>query len=286
MKINRLLICSGLFSLLTPLSAHAVLISYNDFSDLTGLSINDSASALNPVAGSPRLRLTDDLMQRSSAYLSNSISLFGDQDFASSFSTAFQFQLSMPMGLSDDDGLGADGISFIIQPHSNDLTGWGGGGLGYGGMSNSVAIEFDSWNSGQHDLWNGNHVGINLDGNLTSVAQTNVAQRLNDGIIWSAWIDYDDLGDLLEVRLSDNNARPVDPLVSFSLNLTDILGSSYAYFGFGSGTGGGGGVQDILSWQLVDNYTPFQYIGISEPSSIGLLLAGLYALRRRISVTR
>ena len=38
---------------------------------------------------------------------------------------------------------GADGIAFVIQPISND-EGSLGGGIGYAGISPSIAIEFDT----------------------------------------------------------------------------------------------------------------------------------------------
>ena len=43
---------------------------------------------------------------------------------------------------------GADGFSFIIHNNEEAQIGVGGSGLGYAGIANCIAIEFDTWNSG------------------------------------------------------------------------------------------------------------------------------------------
>ncbi|MGB3429471.1 MAG: hypothetical protein WBA53_15000, partial [Burkholderiaceae bacterium] len=96
-------------------SAWAGPVSYGDFSDLSAFQQNGSTAAIaDPVTdGSGRtvLRLTNDLGQSGSAFLTNAINL-ADQ---ASFSTFFTFNISNPQGISDGDGQGADGIVFVVQ---------------------------------------------------------------------------------------------------------------------------------------------------------------------------
>jgi gliding motility-associated-like protein len=52
--------------------------------------------------------------------------------------------IEVMINLGQLDSSGADGIAFVLQPNANILGGMGGG-LGYAGISPSLAIEFDTW---------------------------------------------------------------------------------------------------------------------------------------------
>lgn len=249
---------------------------FYDFSDLTNIQLNGQAAMLNPNSNDV-LSLTDDLWQSSSAYLMEPITL---QNLAS-FSAAFQFQITDPQGISDNDGQGADGISFVVQSNSNTVGGLGGA-IGYGGVSNSLAIEFDTWRNSAFDGNDGNHVGIDTNGSLHSIAMTPVEARMNNGAVWTAWVDYDGLLEVVEVRLSQGSDRPADPIVSASVDLSDTLGTDYAFVGFSSGTGAAGGDHDILSFAFNNDYQPIEVIAINEPNSF-LLVVFLMAIRRIIN---
>jgi hypothetical protein len=264
---------------LTLLSAgsQALTVSYSDFSDLSDFQLNGSTAAIaNPTTPDNALRLTDNLSQGGSAFLTNAISLNNQ----ASFSARFDFRISNPMGISDNDGQGADGLVFVVQTVSNTAGGIGGG-IGYSGLADSVGIEFDTWNNGSWDDNNGNHVGINLEGNIDSVVQTSVSPRMNNGGIWTAWVDYNGATDLLEVRLSDSGLRSAIALLSLTVDLETVLGSPDAFVGFTSGTGAGGGFHDILNFEFRDDFNP---ITVSEPAPFALLglgLLGFLAGRRR-----
>jgi len=140
-------VLGGLAAALTVGSSHAALVSYGDFSDLSALQQNGATAAIaDPVTddqGRKVLRLTNNLGQSGSAFLTNSINLANQ----ASFSTFFTFNISHPMGISDGDGQGADGIVFVVQTVSN-TAGGAGGGIGYLGINNSVGIELDTWDNG------------------------------------------------------------------------------------------------------------------------------------------
>ena len=272
--------------LLSMGNAHALSISFDDFSSLEGLQLNGATAAIgNPTTddqGRSVLRLTNALGQSGSAFFTDPVTLSNQ----ASFSTYFSFRISNPIGISDGDGQGADGIVFVVQTVSN-TAGGSGGGIGYTGISNSVGAEFDTWDnsSGLGDP-NGNHVAIDLNG-VFSPAElaVPVAQRMNDGDVWNAWVDYNGETDLLDVRLSLSGNRPADELVSRTVDLVSVLGSESAFAGFTSGTGAAGGFHDILSWTFVDDFDPIDPpISVSEPTSLLLLisgLVGLLAVRRR-----
>jgi len=117
-------------------TARATTIEFTDFSTVGGLTLNGSAAQ----AGNA-LRLTPAAFSQSgSAFSTSTIALSN----LSSFSTRFQFQISGSGGIGDSDGVGADGLVFVVQTVSNN-TGGSGGGIGYQGINPSVGIEFDTY---------------------------------------------------------------------------------------------------------------------------------------------
>jgi hypothetical protein len=237
--------------------ANAQVITYNDFSDVSAFTLNGSAVGSVFFDGQYVLRLTNDFRQAASAFLRNPVFLHSN----GSFSTSFQFQITNSRGYwVDIDGPGADGLMFVIQSdeHKDNAIGRRGGGLGYwledGGIRPSVGIEFDTWyNGGWDPTLDGNHVGIDLNGNIDSVVSDNVPTLMNNGQVWYAWIDYYGVTDLLEVRLSQTGTRPVGANLVWHIDLIDSLGGSTTdvYVGFTAGTGGAASDHDIRSWIFI-----------------------------------
>lgn len=258
-------------------NAASQTISYPDFSSLAGLTLNGSAATINsggPVFfnGQDVLRLTNDYSQNSSAFLTTAIPLVDSGGFKASFSTAFQFQITTPPNsFGDEDGSGADGICFVVQTASNTAGGTGGD-IGYGSIPNSVGIEYDTFDNGPgYNDADGNHVGIDLNGSLASVAVQNVPDRMNDGDLWNSWVDYNGVTQLLEVRLAKNSdARPAAAYLSYNVDLATVLGQPNAFVGFTSGTGSGMGDHDIRSWTFTNTYAPIS--DVPEPGTLSLLL--------------
>lgn len=268
------------FALISPLLsgfAGAAVISYPDFSSVAGLTLNGDAAQVGAV-----LRLAPEAgYQSGSAFSTTPVSLAQN----ASFSTAFQFRISKPtFGIGDGDGVGADGLVFVVQTVSNGVGG-AGGGIGYQGIPKSLGVEFDTYDngSGLGDP-DGNHVNFDFGGVFSPAANAvSLADRMNNGDVWNAWVDYDGATDLLELRLAMSTTRPASALLSATVDLPTVLGATDVYAGFTAGTGSGVGNHDILSWQFRDTYNP-----IPEPSTTALAMglvagvAGFIARRRRV----
>ena len=248
-----------------------VLVSgtaYPDFCDLTDFTLNGSAATIgNPVltGGTCVLRLTNNLTQSGSAFLTNAISLASD----ASFSAYFTFQITNNMGIVDSaDGIqGADGLVFVVQTVSSSAGG-SGGGIGYQGIPNSVGIEFDTWFNAPWDDGDGNHAGIDLNGNIDSIIQVHVSPHFNDGAIWHAWVDYDGASDALSVSVNTTAVRPLSPTFGAIVDLPTVLGATDAYVGFTSGTGAAGGFHDIRSLVFNNSYVPIGCSGTGVETAV------------------
>lgn len=257
---------------------------WNRFCDLAEFTLNGSAAEIdNPVVdedlwkGKGRkgciLRLTDDFNQTSSAFLSEKVRLGKD----GSFRTSFRFRITESAGQDPGgDAPGADGLVFVVQnAQSSSFGGAGasalgvvGGGIGYWSVGRSLGIEFDTFfndaatpepNSRRWDP-NGNHVGINVDGVMASLANATVVRPLNSGQVWRAHISYDGNTDRLRVQLGDKSDGSLVTVSDRDIDLPALLGGgSEAFVGFTSATGAAKGTHEILSWQ-------FQGAGDSAPT--------------------
>ena len=245
-------------------AANTAPIIYGDFSTATGLTLNGSATV-----ASNKLRLTNNYNQTGSAFLTNPVTL----NSVGSFSTYFKFQITQSAGTQG----GGDGLVFVLQNTGPKAI---GSGMGYSGMGKSLGIEFDTFqNNGNKDI-DGNHIGIDSNGNLRSLVSTSAPTSFNNGNIWNAWIDYDGTTRNMQVRVSQTDIRPTAAALSYSLYLPSIVNPSSLYVGFTSGAGNKEkGTHEILSWKFYDTYNPVPLS--SAICFLGSGLLGLLGLRRR-----
>ncbi|MEX2187071.1 MAG: SdrD B-like domain-containing protein [Pirellulales bacterium] len=200
-----------------------------------------------------RLQLTpNSTNQRGTAFLSQKVQFTGDF----TFQTHFAFEISAPSGTADVDGAGGQGLTFVVHNDPTGLSalGTGGGGMGLAGIVNAVAVEFDTFHTGAFDPatnngTNGSHVAIDISNAATSVVQSAVLPRFNDGGVHHAWIDYDGFANVLDVYLSATATKPAAPtltLPNFNLSgpTTDL------WVGFTAATDAAVNRHEILSWEL------------------------------------
>lgn len=266
------------------LTGRAQTLVYQNFISTTGLSVNGDAATTTTSDGKViRLVAAPNTSDAGSFFTNNPVNI-------STFSTVFQFRLSSPGGTSTDgQENGADGFTFTLQTAAKTAVGGYGEGLGYQNIGTSVAVEFDLWrNSYDPILSNGgsNHVGIDTGGSVTSLTTAQVATKLDNGGLWTAWIDYN--GSTLELRLSDTSVRPSSALLSHSISITGQLESTTAFVGFTAGTGSNYANHDILNWAYSPSYVVGGLSAVPEPGTYALLgLGGLVLLgARRFRRTR
>jgi hypothetical protein len=214
----------------------------------TKLVPNGSAGLLaGPKCDSLILFLTPvDQYQAGSIFTANPVAF----DSKYRFRTFFQFQMS------DPGAQASDGIAFVIQTEGANALGSSGGYLGYGGITPSVAVEFDTFQN-PWDI-NDNHVAILTDGVMTGTdpqtpygvtacqPSTGLFGCMNNGDVWSVWIDYD--GSILNVAIADNSTtRPTD-IISYPFDIASALGQRRAFVGFTGGNGAGYERHVVLNW--------------------------------------
>ena len=183
---------------------------------------------------------------------------------------------------------GGDGFAFVIHANDKNATGAIGGDgqdLGYGGISNSIAVEFDMWTNvdtqGSNDIFH-DHVSIhsasvhpNSPEASTALGYSRAAD-LADGNVHTVRIQYlsyletkyfDQMtaNDNLLPYLKDNGEgrrlgtlavflnegiEGDKPLLAIPLNLSVLLDlpQSLAYAGFTAATGRNWEKHDIISW--------------------------------------
>jgi hypothetical protein len=169
------------------------------------------------------------------------------------FSTTFTFRFS------EGSVPRADGITFIIQGNSPQALGGFGGGLGYAGIRNSVAIKFDLFNNSGDPSEGPPSTGIFTDGRNPTIRQAGLPPDVPDISI-----------DLRPSGVELDNQRPKRVTLTYNgtvlhedlldtvtgdhftydyiVDISRFIGGDTAFVGFGGGTGGLTAIQDIQNW--------------------------------------
>lgn len=245
-----------------PASAQEI-ITFPDFSDTTGLTLSGSAAVIGTGDGDV-IRLASEAEPSGSVFSSTPIA-------TNRFQADFSFRISNPDGFSDGTEPGADGIAFVVQTVSADIGG-SGGGLGYQGIVPSVAVEFDTFQNFAFNDISSNHLGVNADGSVDSLATSDVAERFDNAEIWNARVSYD--GFTL-TALAAPEGLPLNTYsISLGIDIPAVVGQSTAFVGFTAGTAAAFADHDLLSFSY-DSTIP-------TPASAALLaLPAIAATRRR-----
>lgn len=245
-KIIGFIIC---FFILGVYNAKALVINDN-FDSPTNWVSNGDAAVKSGVG-----YLTGNQMFKAGSLWYNSIF---DLTKYSAFKVTFDFLL---------DG-SADGITFSVidANNGNNALGGGGGYLGYKGIPNSFAVEFDIFHNIEWDPIYTNdpdHVGIDINGSVVSITASTNVPNLNDGALHTATIEFDIINNTISVT--------VDNFISISNYSLPELNFSNVYFGFTGGTGAEYAIQYVDNFNL--NLSP-----VPLPSSVILLGCGVLSL--------
>ena len=235
----------------------------------------------NAVRLEDRLRLTvDQVHQAGAAWLPTKQLVQGG------FDATFQWQITRTLHPK-----GADGFAFVI--HNADLPfpglalGDGGGGMGYNGIPNSLAIEFDTVQNrpgefveGERGDPNDNHVSVQTRGTLPNSADSTFSlgfttqgppaiPLLADGRVHTTKVVY--VPGTLRIFLDDLTK----PVLTVPVDLGTILSldNGQAWVGFTAATGRRSQAHDILSFSFVGTAAAQPGVGIdiipsSDPNSI------------------
>jgi GxGYxY sequence motif in domain of unknown function N-terminal/GxGYxYP putative glycoside hydrolase C-terminal domain/Bacterial lectin len=213
------------------------------FASPTGLVLNGGAA----ISGT-RLRLTDGGGGEARS------AFFGTPQNVQNFTTDFTFQLTNAT---------ADGFTFTIQGAASTAIGGGGGGLGYQGMTPSVAVKFDLYNNGgEGSDSTGLYTNGAAPGTAGSMDLSSSPINLHSGDVFWVHLTYD--GSTLTENITDTTIN-LEATRIYAANIPVTLGSSTAWVGFTAATGGLTATQDILTWTYTAMSVPTS--GMNWPAS-------------------
>ncbi len=211
------------------LSNSLISQNYELFGDAFGVS-----SFNNSCPSDTCFTLTPDLTWKTGAVYSDEL-----------FDLTQPFDGTFCLFLGTKDANGADGFAFVLKDTSVPLIGGAGGGIGYGSLAPSVAIEFDTWDNGGNDIA-ADHTSLNYNGDFTtpvvpSIPLSSSFLNVEDGLSHTArivWTPHD----TTIYMFFDNVLR-----FSHRVDLINTIfgGKTKINWGFTCSTGGSANLQQI-----------------------------------------
>jgi hypothetical protein len=195
------------------------------------------------------------------------------------FETTARFQIS------DPSGVGGEGLAFVIQNAGVPSLGPAGGALGFGGVFNCVAVEFDTRQNSTNDA-PAPHVSVHSRG-TPSTQQTNSAEHtaslgaltngvpnFADGLPHSVRLVYQ-VGTLSVFLDGASTAALAVPL---DLGTRLALDRGQAWFGFTAANGTGSHRHELLEWSFATAATPVQATITSPANGASYVAPGVAVL--------
>ncbi|WP_017731505.1 IPT/TIG domain-containing protein [Nafulsella turpanensis] len=142
-------------------------------------------------------------------------------DVEGGFETTFDFRISRPGKPEGVEGeTGADGLAFIIQGEGPDALGSRGADMGYGGITDAVVIEFDTYMNAADEDPNGNHISVQAS---VGGPGTPVHADPNYRLAQTTNATHPDLPQFIGNEMSSHTARVVyTPATEFEPGLLQI----------------------------------------------------------------
>jgi hypothetical protein len=188
------------------------------------------------------------------------------------FDTTRRFDTTFTLQFTDGTTPPADGMAFVLQNNSPTIVGAAGGGLGYQGIPNSVAIKFDIFNNAGEG---NNSTGIFFGGDPPDVPHQPGEQSIDlspSGITLTSGhpmlveLTYD--GTTLTENITDTMTG-ASFTHAYTVNLLNFLHAETAYAGFSGGTGGLDVTAQVLNW----TYTPASGLPPLPPTGLAVRTA-------------
>lgn len=179
-----------------------------------------------------------------------------------SFSTAFVFGI-----LSEYDDLSSPGLAFVVSKSKNFSTALQSQYMGLANAANNgnssnhfLAVELDTIVNAEFGDMSGNHVGVDVDGLSSSVADNAGYYEDGTGAFMNmsllnrtaaqVWVDFDARTSLVSVTMAPLELpKPKKPLLSATVNLSSVI-QDKAYIGFSSSTGVVSSRHYVLAWSF------------------------------------
>ena len=172
----------------------------------------------------------------------------------------------------DNSAAGADGLAFVIQNDDLGALGMVGDGIGYAGIVNSLAVEFDTYNDSypKQNKWNepnGNHVAVQTRGpapntsfhnSLTTLQMNTAIPDLNNG--GNVQIDYNYVPNTFRVLINNNVYISIP---DFNLEKYLKFDKGNAYIGFTGACANSREYHSISSWFFCPKISPLSELTIS-----------------------
>lgn len=248
MQVERINAISG-FTILPPCS-----------DDITKtLSLKDMYKYGNAHETSSSILLTYDYQNQAGACWSKQ-----KYDVSKGFTSTFQFRISKcnDNGIADGSEPGADGIAFVIQNDGVNMYYKAAENIGYDGIKNSIAIEYDTYNNKDtRKDKDGNHIAVQSNGvnpNSSYHAEpimkgyTSNIPVISSGKIYFSKVIYDSKVSSLSIFLDESGMFNSPVLVIKDIDLSTLLklDNGKAWVGFTGSTGTAIEEHEILGWTL------------------------------------
>lgn len=186
-----------------------------------------------------------------------------------SFSTSFSFSLK-----GDSSGKMADGIALAFQNIGNNITGVGGGDVGYWNLGGKGASAVGSVILS----WDRNDYGLSTNGVVQGLKDAPFSLGASNNVTGSQTVSYNAVTHELTMTGTFNDLTSGLSYAVSDAKIVDLNAKfgSTMYVGFTGGTGGTDADQRITS---------FSVSAVPEPETYTMMLAGLglvgFAARRR-----
>jgi hypothetical protein len=184
------------------------------------------------------------------------------------------FTIEFDLYLGDDNG-GADGVVFALQ---GSCTSAGGNGMsiGYGGINNSIGVEFDSYDNGDNSDLSSDHFAIISNGSADHGLSSNLrgpsaVADLED----NAWHPVKIIWNATTKKFSVSYGTLTTDTLSYSADIvTDLFaGNPQVFWGFTGATGALSNLQQVCITSYPQNTTQVADTTINAGDSVAVQVA-------------